>query len=152
MDIRLAKREDFKNILPLFIELDLKHIKNTNDIREKIPKERYKRIFEAVFQEKSNHILTVVENDGSVIAFALGKIRIIQNNLVFKNNIIGEILYVIVKKEHKMKGIGKKLMIDLENRLRSNGAKKLELKVYNFNKETLPEKVGFKEKYTVYEK
>lgn len=152
MRIRLAKKQDFKNILPLFKELDLKHSKNSNDVREKIPEERYKRIFQSIFNEKTDYVLTVVEDYNIIIAFALGKIITLKNNLVYKNNNIGEILYVIVKDEYKMIGIGKKLMADLEVRLKSNGAKKLELRVYNFNKETLPEKVGFKPKYTVYEK
>ena len=106
MKIRLAKKQDFKSILPLFQNLDIKHSKNSNDVREKIPVERYKRIFQNIFKEKTNYVLTVTEDNNIIIAFALGKIITIKNSLVYKNNSIGEVLYVIVKDEYKMNGIG----------------------------------------------
>ncbi|MFH7017579.1 GNAT family N-acetyltransferase [Flavobacterium sp. FlaQc-47] len=152
MKIRLAETKDIKQILPLFIELDVKHSNNNTDLRTVIPKERYRNIFQDVFKSNSNLILIVVEIEEKIVAFALGKIIKIQNNLLLKDQIVGEILYFAVDVNFQRKGIARVLMHDIEERLKSRGADKLELRIFSFNNEPIPEKINYKPKYTVYEK
>jgi N-acetylglutamate synthase-like GNAT family acetyltransferase len=152
MKIRLAIPEDVQAILPLFKSLDEKHSRNSSDIRDEIKLERYTFLFDNTFKENSNLILSVAEENMIVIGFALAKMTRVQNNFILKDSRIGEVLYVAVEEEYKKKGIGKQLMIDMENRLRENGVNKFELRVFSFNDETFPEKVNYKPKYTVYEK
>lgn len=152
MNIRLGEIKDLNSIMPLFKELDNKHIRNSKDVREEISNNRYKSIFKAIFERNSNWVLTVTEIDSKVIGFAIGKTSTIKNHLIFKDAIIGEIIYVAIDKTYKRQGIGVQIMEDIERRLKSNGADKFELRVFNFNDETLPEKIKYKVKYVVYEK
>lgn len=152
MKVRLAETKDIKQILPLFIELDTKHSKNNKDIRDIIPKERYKNIFQDVFKTETNLILTVAEIEEKIVAFVLAKILKIQNNLLLKDQTIGEILYFAVAKDFQRNGIARILMHDIEVRLKNRGADKIELRIFSFNEEPLPEKINYKPKYTVYEK
>lgn len=152
MKIRLAEAKDIQQILPLFIELDDKHSSNNRDLRTLIPKERYNMIFQDVFKTDSNLILSVVEIEEKIIGFAMGKLLRIHNNLLLKNQVIGEVLYVVIDVNSKRKGIGRLLMNDIEERLINGGANKLELRIFSFNDEPLPEKIGYRPKYTVYEK
>ncbi|MFH6987879.1 GNAT family N-acetyltransferase [Flavobacterium collinsii] len=152
MEVRLAEPKDIKQILPLFIELDNKHSSNNRDLRTRIPKERYNMIFQDVFKTDSNLIVSVVELEEKIIGFAMGKLLRIQNNLILNNQVIGEVLYIMIDANSKRKGIGRLLMNDIEERLIDGGANKLELRVFSFNDEPLPEKIGYRPKYTVYEK
>lgn len=152
MKIRLARFEDLKYILPLFKELDAKHIDNSRDIKSNITDERYKRLFKNVFTKNSNLILTIAEENKTIIGFSLAKIIIINDSLIFKNLSIGEILFIAVDKSHKRKGVGRKIIADIEERLKQKGVNKFELLVFSFNDEFLPEKINYKAKYTVYEK
>ncbi len=152
MKIRLAIPEDVQGILPLFKALDEKHYRNSNDIRSEIKPERYTFLFDNTFKENSNLILSVAEENTMVIGFALAKITIMENNFILKDFRIGEVLYVAVAEQHKRNGLGKKLMIDMEHRLKEKGVNKFELRVFSFNDETFPEKINYKPKYTVYEK
>lgn len=152
MKIRLAETKDIKQILPLFIELDVKHSNNNKDLRSAIPKERYENIFRDVFKSNSNLLLIVVEIEEKIVAFVLGKIVKIENNLLLKDQTVGEILYFAVDVNYQRKGIARVLMREIEERFKSSGADKIELRIFSFNEEPLPEKINYKPKYTVYEK
>lgn len=152
MKIRLAKTKDISQILPLFAELDAKHSQKNKDLRTSIPEERYKKIFGEVFKTGSTLLLIVAEIEGKIIAFALGKLLIIKANLLLKDQTVGEILYFTVDINFRRKGIARVLMADIEERLINKGADKLELRIFSFNDEPLPEKINYKPKYTVYEK
>lgn len=152
MIIRSAQRGDCPSILPLFKELDAKHFRNSVDVREEIQLERYNILFANVFKNDSNLILSVAEENNLVVGFALAKITRIEKNFILKDSVIGEVLYVAVHEEHKRNGIGRLLMADMEKRLISKDIDKFELRVYSFNDETLPEKIDYLPKFTVYEK
>tara|TARA_R110002096_G_scaffold429949_1_gene643331 strand:+ start:12728 stop:13189 length:462 start_codon:yes stop_codon:yes gene_type:complete len=152
MEIRLAKFEDLKHILPLFKELDVKHIENNRDMKPVIKNERYKFLFMNVFKENSDFVLVVAEFENIIIGFALAKIIRIKNSLVYKDLSIGEILYVAVDQNHKRKGVGKKIILEIEKMLINKDVNKLEIRVYDFNEEMIPEKIDYKPKLTVYEK
>lgn len=152
MKIRLAEIKDINQILPLFIELDAKHSHHNKDLRTIIPKERYKMIFQEVFKKDSPLLLLVAEIDEKIAAFALGKLLKVQDNLLLKDQTIGEILYFAVGTNFRKKGIARALMADIEKSLLNRGAHKLELRIFSFNNEPLPEKINYKPKYTVYEK
>jgi len=152
MKIRIAKRSDLEYILPLFKELDTKHVESSKDVKSTIPKERYGLMFNKIFKKDSTFILTIAIENDEVLGFALGNVRKVENRLIFVDQVIGEILYVTVKEKYKRRGIGKKIMQDLEFRLKKRGVNKFELKVFGFNKETIPEKINYRVKYTIYEK
>lgn len=152
MNIRLAQSLDVKFILPLFKELDAKHYRNSVDVKNNINDERYLVLFDNFFKENSNLIITVAEDNKEIIAFALSKITVVKNNFVFRDSLIGEILYLAVDKNYKRMGVATQIMSDMEDRLKSKGVDRLETRVFSFNDETFPEKINYKPKYTVYEK
>tara|TARA_B110000977_G_C10873891_1_gene414727 strand:- start:241 stop:702 length:462 start_codon:yes stop_codon:yes gene_type:complete len=150
--IRLAKITDLHLITPLFRELDAKHIGSNKDVKRVILNKRYKSLFKNVFKKNSSYILIVNVFEKEIVGFALGKLLKVENSLIFKNQIIGEILYLAIQESYKRKGLGKKMINEIEKRLKDNGAEKIELRVYSFNKEAIPQKNNYKEKYTTYEK
>jgi len=152
MEIRIAEKKDVKAILPLFIELDKKHIKGSTDFKSKIHIDRYKKIFNAVFQKENNLLLTVSIIDNKIIGFVLAKIYEVKNNFVFKDQKKGEIVYIAINHKNKREGIGRKMIEDIEVRLKAKGASKIEIRVYSFNTEMTPEKFNYVPKFTVYEK
>lgn len=143
MKIRLANFQDLNTVLPLFKELDAKHIVNSRDFRANINEERYRLIFKRALNKESNLIFTVAEMNETVIGFVLSKIVYIRNNYVFSDKTIGEINYIIIQENFKKRGIGKLLLEDMEERLSAKGVSKIEIRVYDFIKELLLEKYGF---------
>lgn len=151
MEIREVEKKDLKEIIRLFKELDGKHIKNRIDFKPTIEINRYKRILKTVFDDK-NYIMIVAVLGNKVIGFSIGKIYEVKNNFVLLDQLIGEILFIVVENIFKRKGIGKLLIIELESKLLKLGANKLEIKVFDFNKEMIPEKFQYLKKITIYEK
>jgi ribosomal protein S18 acetylase RimI-like enzyme len=151
MVIRLGLESDFKKVIKLFQILDKKHSKNRNDFKKSIDQKRYTDILEKC-NSQTNYILTVAEKDNKIIGFGIGKVHKVENHPFLKNQIIGEILYLIVTDEFKQKGIGRSILEYLEAQLIIKKADRLELRVYNFNKEAYPERLNYEKKFTIYEK
>lgn len=152
MIIRLAVPGDVQSILPLFKELDAKHYENCADVKNEISDKRYLILFDNFFSQNSNLIINVAEEDDKIVAFALSKMTVIKDNLIFMDSSIAEILYLAVDRNCKRKGIGALIMSDMEDRLRSKGVVRCEARVFSFNDETIPQKINYYPKYTVFEK
>lgn len=152
MIIRPALPSDVQSILPMFKELDAKHYENCADVKNEISDKRYFILFDNYFRQNSNLIINVAEEDDKIIAFALSKITVIKDNLLFEDSVIAEILYLAVDKNCKRRGIGALIMSDMEDRLKSKGVVRCEARVFSFNDETIPQKINYKPKYTVFEK
>ncbi|KVV16344.1 GNAT family N-acetyltransferase [Flavobacterium sp. TAB 87] len=152
MIIRLATPADVPSILPLFKELDAKHYENCADVNKEISDKRYFILFDNFFRQNSNLIINVAEEDDKILAFALSKMTVIKDNLLFADSVIAEIFYLAVDKNFKRRGIGALIMSDMEDRLRSQGVVRCEARTFSFNDETIPQKINYKPKYTVFEK
>ncbi|MBE7633167.1 GNAT family N-acetyltransferase [Tenacibaculum finnmarkense genomovar ulcerans] len=151
MKIRGAEKKDLKEIVNLFKLLNSKHQSNRKDFKSSIELDWYKHVLKKSYADK-NYIILVAESNNKIIGFIIGKIYLIKENLLLKNNTIGEILFINVLDNYKKQGVGKKLIEKTEFKLRENGATTLEIRVYDFNKEMFPEKFNFSKKLTVYEK
>ncbi len=151
MQIRQGKYSDRDQIVSLFGDLDLIHIENQNDFKSPPNIQRHNELIERCLNHK-NYCLSIVELNSKIIGFGIGRLIQIVNHSYLIDKKIGEILYLIIDQEFKNKGYGKSLLEHLEGGLRNIGAERLELKVYDFNKEAFPEKANYHKKSTIYEK
>lgn len=151
MIIRLGTKKDFNTVLELFKSLDEKHIAKLSDFKKSISSKRYADILDRC-TENENYVLTVAEQFDKIIGFGIGRILSIKNHSFLKDQKIGEMLYMLVSEKHKRKGVGKKLLDFLESDLTIKGVDIFEMRVYNFNEHTIPEKAGYVQKFTIYEK
>ena len=151
MEIREVEKKDLKEVIRLFKELDEKHLKNRIDFKPVIEIERYKRILKTVLDDR-NYCMIVAVIGTKIIGFSMGKIYEVKDNFVLSDHIVGDISFITVENIFKGKGIGKILINKLESRLQKLGANKLEIRVFNYNKEMVPEKFHYQKKITIYEK
>lgn len=152
MVIRNYLSKDKHELIVLFKQLDEKHSKFDKDVHNKIDDARYEEIISSLNKLDGNKFCLICEVDDKVIGFGICKLSKLEKNHTHKKRNLGEILYVCIKEKYKQLGIGRKLMQALENKLKNKGATKVELRVYSFNNETFPEKVGYSSKYMIYEK
>ena len=61
---------------------------------------------------------------------------------------------VFISEEHRGKGVGKKIYEELERIAKEKGVKKILCDVFNVNNDSMNfhKKIGFKERYTIFEK
>ena len=149
--IRIGTRNDFKSVLELFKSLDEQHIVKRSDFKKSISSKRYADILDKCYED-NNYILNVAVESNDIIGFGIGRLNLIKNHPFLKDQKIGEILYMLVSDKQKKKGIGKKLLAFLESELTDKGVGLLEMRVYNFNEDAIPEKAGYLPKFTIYEK
>ena len=142
---------DVSSIINLFRLLVNKHIDARQDFRPEFDEYQYNTyLTTAIIENKS--VVSVVVKDDEIIGFAIGKIQSITKHLFLKDILIGEIQYLIIKDEYKKNGIAKKLLNFLEEKLYLLGTQNFEARVFSFNDEVHMEKVGYSEKYRIYEK
>ena len=151
MLIRSGLQTDFKDVIELFKILDGKHIRNRNDFKDLIDQRRYTDLLNKC-HKAINHYLIVAEADNRIIGFGIGRVNIIENHSFLKNQKIGEILYLMVSDHHKKNGVGKSILENLETKLKGKEIERIEMRIYDFNKEAYPEKASYNKKFTIYEK
>ncbi len=120
--IRTATYRDLDNIYRIEVE------------SFKIP---YPRKYLAVLLALSGDLFIVAENNSKVIGYAVGVLR-------YGN--VGHVISIAVSKEWRRKGVGTKLMLELERRFkeRSMSTAMLEVRVSNKAAIKLYEKLGYK--------
>lgn len=149
--IRSIEKRDETAVSKLLELLYLKHAQNREEF------DQSKTLISSIKLIKSAlknpfYSVRVAENENATIGVAIGRTSKIENHSLYKDHIVGQILYLIVDEKYKLQGVGKQLMTHLECALMELGAEVLELRVYGFNQEAMPTQVGYKTKYTVYEK
>jgi len=155
MTIRELKYEDCEKAAVLLLELDALHVQNRKEIKPEILDLQYrkKHLTDHLLANKNNMALVAEENN-EIIGFVSGETRAIGNHLIFRDSVVGQINDLIVRRDYQKRGVGRKLINEMEARLRTMGADHLDLKVYDFNKDAIRfyEQIGFKRKIIVFER
>lgn len=143
MTIRKASIEDIDKILPIRLEIHQYHVELDKLYEAKVDlKDKFKTQLELILTESSELVL-VAEEEGNILGYALGKLK--DPHFLFNHPRSGHIDDVGITASARNKGIGEKLVHELVNWFKSNGAERIDLKVHAGNESgiTFWKKMGF---------
>ncbi|WBW97340.1 GNAT family N-acetyltransferase [Oceanirhabdus sp. W0125-5] len=141
--IRKGTENDIKEMDTLMYEGDEHHIVNLPHKFRKSDESREEFIIDKLNDEESN--IFVCECEGDIVGLIITRVMKTPDVSIFIPREFGWIENLIVKEKSRGLGIGKKLMDEAEDWLKSRGVKEIELNVYNFNKGAIAlyEKLGY---------
>ena len=118
MTYRMMQESDIARIVPLYIEYY-----NGHEDGEWTDETVYKRIHQ-VWSREDSHCL-VLENDGGIIAFAMGYFEQYDDGFAY------DLVEIVVAAEHQRRGIGTEFMRELEKSIKDAGAMLIQLEAVN---------------------
>lgn len=132
MIIRRMIFEDYEQVEVLFQKLHTIHVNAKPDLYKPIDCIHKKRDFKKLVNSK-NKILLCAEDDGKIIGVSDAKFC--TSGMTDIKMAFMDALYV--EDDFRGKGIGKKLFYETEKIAKENGAKRLDLTVWEFNKDAI---------------
>ncbi|MCM1991888.1 GNAT family N-acetyltransferase [Oceanirhabdus seepicola] len=141
--IREGNKNDIKEMDALMYEGDEHHRVNLPHKFRKSHESREEFINSKLDDEESN--IFVCEYKGNIVGLIIARVMKTPDISIFKPRQFGWIENLIVQDSSRGLGIGKKLMDEAENWLKSRGIEEIELNVYDFNKAAIAlyEKLGY---------
>lgn len=132
--IRKAVISDYESLCEIYVEIDEQHRINHPELF--IKPEEYARAKEYIQEmiNDSNKALFVADVDSKVVAFAECYIQQSSNFPVIKKREWVQLDGIAVKKEYQNQHIGSLLLEKITEWADSKEIKRIELKVYSFNK------------------
>lgn len=143
--IRKAEAEDYTALFELFDEIDAIHRENHPRIfRKPDGPIRELNYYTGLISDESSAVF-LAELDEDVIGFAHAILRDVPDIPILVPRRFAIIDGIVVKSEHKKRGVGRMLMEAMEDWSKKNGATSIELNVYEFNEEaiTFYENLGY---------
>lgn len=132
MIIRKMIFEDYEQAEKLFLKLHNLHVNAEPDLYKTLDYIHKKRDFKKIVNSK-NKILLCAEESGRIIG--VSNTKFCTSGMTDIKIAFMDALYV--EDAFRGKGIGKKLFFETENIAKENGAKRLDLTVWEFNKEAI---------------
>jgi ribosomal protein S18 acetylase RimI-like enzyme len=133
MNIRTAIVSDFDEILTIEKQISELHYNARPDLinKEKIPFnfEHFRKCI-----EDENYKIFVAEENNTIVGVCITQKRSIKDHLIFNDMVNMEIEDLCVDKRYQNKGIGKKLFEKVVEYSKENKINKIELSVWEFNK------------------
>jgi ribosomal-protein-alanine acetyltransferase len=128
--------------MPITIEdASIRHLERLYEIEmECFKKEAFTKQQIAQLLQNSNSISLVAKEDGNIIGFIIGAL------FMEDGNIVGHVLTIDVSPSHRRKGVGLKLLQEMEKIFRDRGAKvcRLEVREDNVAAISLYRKLGYR--------
>jgi ribosomal-protein-alanine acetyltransferase len=128
--------------MPITIEdASARHLERLYEIEmECFKKEAFTKQQIAQLLQNSNSISLVAKEDGNIIGFIIGAL------FMEDGNIVGHVLTIDVSPSHRRKGVGLKLLQEMEKIFRDKGAKvcRLEVREDNVAAISLYRKLGYR--------
>ncbi len=128
MIIRRMIAEDYEQTELLFQKLHNQHVEAEPELYKKLDYINKKRDFKKQIKSK-NKIMLCAEEDGKIIG--ISNTKFCTSGMTDIKIAFMDALYV--EDEFRGKGIGKKLFLETEHIAKENGAKRLDLHVWEFN-------------------
>lgn len=128
MIIRQMNADDYEQAELLFQKLHNQHVEAEPDLYKKLDCINKKRDFKKQIKSK-NKIMLCAEEDGKIIG--ISNTKFCTSGMTDIKIAFMDALYV--EDEFRGKGIGKKLFLKTEHIAKENGAKRLDLHVWEFN-------------------
>lgn len=151
--IRKIEESDLDDALKLYQQVSNIHSENRPDIFVKEAGNHHSNYFSKIIHD-NNTLATVAEINNEIVGLCIGEIQITLNDPLIHDSKTIYISAIVVSKDHKRKGIGKKLYYDILERGKYLKIDKIELVVWDFNKSAMEfyQSLGFKNKYHMLEK
>lgn len=136
ISVRKYNNNDNDSVIKLYYQIDNQHYQKLPDeFLEPIKIIRDNKYFENIISSNDS-ILFVAEIDNLIVG--LIEVYIKQNTTIVSNPIkIGYIYAIVVDENYRREGIGKKLLSEAKEWLKSNEVKRVDLRVYDFNNEAM---------------
>lgn len=131
--IQKVKKEDHDKLTYLFCEIEEFHRLKAPWKFSKPKKEVFPIDYFLKILSNKDALFLIAKEKNEIIGFVFGAIRGASDIPILKKRKYFHIDTLMVKKEYRKSGIGKKLMKKIENSVRDLGIKELELEVWNFN-------------------
>lgn len=132
MIIRRMTFDDYEQVEALFQKLHNMHVDAEPDLYKPLDCIHKKRDFKKLVKSKSK-ILLCAEDDGKIIG--VSDTKFCTSGMTDIKMAFMDALYV--EDDFRGKGIGKKLFCETEKIAKENGAKRLDLTVWEFNKDAI---------------
>jgi diamine N-acetyltransferase len=133
--IRQAKEADFAGLNALFEEIDEYHRNALPHVFRKPDGPARTRDFLFGVLADQNAVIFIAESEDQIIGLAYAYIRLIPETPIRIPSRVGEIDHLVVKQEYRRYGVGKALMERVHQWAGQMKVDRLELSVWNFNKE-----------------
>jgi len=127
---------DYDDILILKRQVHEFHHKNRPDFYKNIHSPFDKDEFENILKNQDSEIY-VIEFDRKICGYAFIKIIKFKDNPLINDHDRFYIDDICIEQSLRKKGLGKIIMIELENECKSKGLKYMDLTVWNFNDKAL---------------
>jgi len=137
INIRAAVAEDRIRIRPLQKEIAELHHEGRPDLFKNEPRYFTEEAFAQRIQDPNHAVLIAETERGDVVGYAFGWVILIRNHSTYIDFDRFYIDDICVLKEHRGKGIGKKLFAACKAIAKEKGCKDMELGVWAFNEDAI---------------
>ena len=144
--IREAKEQDYEELLKIFDEGDLLHIKALPQIFKKVDEPSRSRDYISSIIGDENAGIFLAESGNQIIGFIVVVIREAPNIPIMVKRRFAYVDSIVVTEKSRDSGIGRALMAEAEQWALGKKASQLELNVWDFNQEAIEffKKLGYK--------
>lgn len=133
--IRKAKKEDFKQVHKLIMQVHNMHVQERSDIYKDTEPLSLDSFIENL--SKDTNIYIVAELENKVIGICFSQIKEISNNKIMKDRKILHIEDICVDENNRKNGIGKKLYDKIFEYAKQMDIDSIELMVWKFNENAI---------------
>ena len=154
IEIRKGTKEDIPKIKECLVDSWVEHARQEPELldEEKMRQSDIEGYYTKCFEDPNNSFVLIAEEDGKLVGFQRADVKEIPE--FFKNN---KILYLddaYVLPEFRRKGIATKLIVDAERIAKDMDIKRIQSRVYTFNKPTqeLLKSLGYRSPHATWDK
>ena len=137
MKVREANVKDIEELSELLIQAQELHCKNRPDVFKSIAKEEAEKEIIDVIESQEQKIIVAVNDDNKVYAFAIYKMKKVEQHENLKDANILYIGKIVVDEKSRRKGTGSLLMQEIYKIAKKLKCNRVELNCWNFNKESI---------------
>ncbi len=154
MDIKLAKKENLKQIINILEQISRMHYENRPDIFKDKNKNQIEKDTIEILNDKNKTVLIATDSSSIVYGVLIYKVKEVKNHINLKDTKILWVDELGVDERYRGKGIGKRLMEEALMIAKKKDCKRIELNCWNFNEKAIKfyKKFGMKEQRIIMEK
>ena len=135
MEIRKAKKDDYKKLLKLIFQVHKLHHENRPDIYYSLnpfPPAHFHKLL-----DDKDSFIYVYEDQNNIKGLIIGYLKETKLSTILKPRKVYYIDNIVVDKKERQKGIGEKLYTYVKNKAKENKIDSIELNVRSFNKDAI---------------
>ncbi len=137
MNTREARGEDIEELIELLLQVQNLHCKNRPDVFKSMTKEEAEKEIIDIIESQEQKIIVAVNDNNKVCAFAIYKMKKVEQHENLKDANILYIGKIVVDEDSKRKGIGSLLMQEIHKMAKNLNCSRIELNCWSFNKSAI---------------